>query len=56
MVTAVESGPIEGSAIASEDLERFKSRFYEVMGWDPETGEPTEECLGELALDRLLAF
>ncbi len=56
MMTAFDSGPIEGSAIAGEDLERFKSRFYEVMGWDPESGEPTGECLRELELDRLLAF
>ena len=56
MMTAFDSGPIEGSAISSEDLERFKSRFYEVMGWDPETGEPTEECLRELELGQMLTF
>ena len=54
VMTAFDSGPIEGSGIASEDLERFKRRFYEVMKWDPETGAPTEECLRELELDRLL--
>jgi aldehyde:ferredoxin oxidoreductase len=56
MMTAFDSGPIEGSAIASEDMERFKRRFYEVMGWDPETGEPTEECLRDLELEQMLAF
>ena len=54
VMTAFESGPIEGSGISSEDLERFKHRFYEVMEWEPETGVPTEECLRELELDRLL--
>jgi aldehyde:ferredoxin oxidoreductase len=54
VMTAFDSGPIEGSGIASEDLERFKRRFYEVMSWDPESGAPTEECLRELELDRLL--
>jgi aldehyde:ferredoxin oxidoreductase len=54
VMTAFESGPIEGSAIASEDLERFKRRFYEVMGWESETGAPTAECLRELGLVRLL--
>jgi aldehyde:ferredoxin oxidoreductase len=56
VMTAFESGPIEGSAIASEDLERFKRRFYEVMGWESETGAPTAECLRELELERLLEF
>jgi aldehyde:ferredoxin oxidoreductase len=54
VMTAFDSGPIEGSGIASEDLERFKRRFYEVMKWDAETGAPTDECLRELELDRLL--
>jgi aldehyde:ferredoxin oxidoreductase len=54
VMTAFDSGPIAGSAIAAEDLERFKRRFYEVMNWEPETGVPTEECLRELGLDRLL--
>jgi aldehyde:ferredoxin oxidoreductase len=54
VMTAFDSGPIEGSGIAREDLDRFKRRFYEVMNWDPETGAPTEECLRELELDRLL--
>jgi aldehyde:ferredoxin oxidoreductase len=56
MMTAFESGPIEGSAIASEDLERFKRRFYEVMGWESETGAPTAKCLRELGLEGLLDF
>jgi aldehyde:ferredoxin oxidoreductase len=56
VMTAFDSGPIEGSAIAAEDLERFKHRFYEVMRWEPETGAPTDECLRELGLERLLDF
>jgi len=56
MMTAFESGPIAGSAIANDDLERFKRRFYEVMAWESESGAPTEECLRELELDQLLAF
>ena len=56
VMTAFESGPIEGSAIDSEDLERFKRRFYEAMGWESETGAPTAECLRELGLEQLLEF
>ncbi len=54
VMQAFDSGPIEGSGIADEDLDWFKRRFYERMGWDPETGAPTSECLRELELDRLL--
>ena len=51
---AHDSGPIEGSGITDEDFAWFKSRFYEQMAWDPETGVPTAECLRELELDGLL--
>ncbi len=40
-MTAFDSGPIEGSGITEEDFAWFKRRFYELMDWDPETGEPT---------------
>jgi aldehyde:ferredoxin oxidoreductase len=52
--TAFDTGPIEGSGITDEDFDWFKHRFYERMGWDPETGAPTPECLRELELDSLL--
>jgi hypothetical protein len=51
---AFEEGPIEGSGIDDGDFDWFKHCFYERMGWDPDTGEPTGECLQELELDRLL--
>jgi aldehyde:ferredoxin oxidoreductase len=54
VMTAFDSGPIEGNGISDEDFAWFKRRFYERMGWDPETGEPSQECLRELKLDRLL--
>ncbi|MGD2206136.1 MAG: aldehyde ferredoxin oxidoreductase family protein [Anaerolineae bacterium] len=54
VMTAFDSGPIEGSGITDEDFAWFKRRFYERMKWDPETGEPTDECLRTLGLDRLL--
>ena len=47
-------GPIAGSEITEEELNWCKHRYYELMGWDPETGEPTDECLRELGLDDLL--
>jgi aldehyde:ferredoxin oxidoreductase len=48
-------GPIAGSHITEEELDWCIHRYYDLMGWDPETGEPTDECLRELALDDLLA-
>jgi aldehyde:ferredoxin oxidoreductase len=54
VMTAFDNGPIEGSAASDEDVAWFKRRFYELMGWAPETGEPTEECLRQLEIERLL--
>jgi aldehyde:ferredoxin oxidoreductase len=54
VMIAFESGPIEGSGISEEDFAWFKRRFYERMGWDAETGAPSDECLRGLGLDRLL--
>ncbi|MCL7453548.1 MAG: aldehyde ferredoxin oxidoreductase family protein [Anaerolineae bacterium] len=54
VMTPFEEGPIEGSGISDEDFAWFKKRFYERMGWDPQSGQPGEECLRRLALDQLL--
>jgi aldehyde:ferredoxin oxidoreductase len=54
VMQAFEEGPIEGSGIGDGDFDWFKHRFYERMGWNPDTGEPTGECLQELGIDRLL--
>ncbi len=53
VMQAFDEGPIEGSGIGDEDFDWFKRRFYARMGWDPDTGEPTGECLRDLELDRL---
>jgi aldehyde:ferredoxin oxidoreductase len=53
VMTAFESGPLEGIEITEEDFVWARRRFYELMGWDPHTGEPTGACLRELKLDRL---
>jgi aldehyde:ferredoxin oxidoreductase len=55
VMTPFEEGPIAGSEITEEELHWCLHRYYELMGWDPETGEPTDECLRELGLDELLA-
>jgi aldehyde:ferredoxin oxidoreductase len=48
-------GPIAGSEITEEEFDWCIHRYYKLMGWDPETGEPTDECLQELGLVDLLA-
>ncbi len=50
-----KDGPIAGIAIEPEKLDWCIHRLYELMGWDRETGEPTDACLQELGLDDLLA-
>jgi aldehyde:ferredoxin oxidoreductase len=55
VMKAFKSGPIAGIDITPEAFAWAKGRFYEMMGWDPETGMPTVECLRALELDDLLA-
>jgi aldehyde:ferredoxin oxidoreductase len=52
---AFEEGPITGEALSPEMFERVLRRYYELMGWDKDTGYPTPERLGTLGLSELLA-
>jgi aldehyde:ferredoxin oxidoreductase len=52
---AFKEGPIAGVEINDEDFAWAKRRYYELMGWDPETAEPGESCLKKLELAQLLA-
>jgi hypothetical protein len=45
---------LAGSEITDENLAWARSRYFELMQWDPDTGEPTEACLRDLELDGLL--
>jgi len=55
VMEAFTEGPLAGIEITEEAFNWCKHRYYELMGWDPKTGEPTDECLRELGLDDLLA-
>jgi aldehyde:ferredoxin oxidoreductase len=55
VMEAFASGPLEGIGISDEAFARARHRYFEMMKWDPETGVPTDRCLRELGLDRLLA-
>jgi len=54
VMTAFEAGPLAGSGISDEDFAWFLRRFYERMGWDPETGEPARQRLEALGIAGLL--
>jgi hypothetical protein len=51
---AFKSGPIADVEITPQAFAWARRRFYELMKWDAETGEPTDACLQELELDSLL--
>jgi aldehyde:ferredoxin oxidoreductase len=54
VMKAFTEGPIAGNEITEENFEWAKQRFYEMMGWDVQTGVPTEECLQQLGITDLL--
>jgi len=54
VMKAFSEGPLAGVEIAEEAFNWAKHRFYTLMDWDSESGEPTEACLRKLELDGLL--
>ena len=54
VMKAFKEGPLAGVEITQESFDWAKRRYYELMKWDPQTGAPSEECLRELGLDKLL--
>jgi len=51
MEEPVPEGPMKGSHIPKETLERLKDDYYSYRGWDLKTGNPTKGKLIELGLD-----
>ncbi|MCH8863890.1 MAG: aldehyde ferredoxin oxidoreductase family protein [Chloroflexi bacterium] len=51
MEEPVPEGPMKGSIIPRETLERLKDDYYTYRGWDLKTGNPTKQKLAELGLD-----
>ena len=52
---AFKSGPLAGVEITRETFDWAKRRYYQLMQWNPTTGEPSAACLKALELDTLLA-
>ncbi|MDP3387615.1 MAG: aldehyde ferredoxin oxidoreductase family protein [Eubacteriales bacterium] len=49
-----DDGPAKGIYLDREAFETGKKLYYEMAGWDPEMGNPTEGTLKRLSLDWLL--
>lgn len=47
-------GPAKGASLNKEKFEHGKKRYYEMAGWDPITGNPTDATLKSLKLGWLL--
>ena len=54
VMKAFKSGPLAGTEITPEAFNWARSRYYELMHWDPDTGVPSDACLRELDIDQLL--
>jgi aldehyde:ferredoxin oxidoreductase len=48
--TPMPEGPIKGAKMNREEFENAKALYYQMLGWDRETGEPSSACLAELGL------
>jgi aldehyde:ferredoxin oxidoreductase len=46
----LSKGTFEGEVLDREKFEEMKDEYYELRGWDKETGVPTKEKLIELGL------
>ncbi len=47
-------GPAKGMVISQDKLDLFLDTYYDLRGWDKETGKPTREKLTELGLEDLI--
>jgi aldehyde:ferredoxin oxidoreductase len=46
----LKSGPYKGEVLDREKFEEMKDEYYQIRGWNKETGVPTREKLVELNL------
>jgi aldehyde:ferredoxin oxidoreductase len=47
----LENGPYKGEVLDKEKFEKMKDEYYEIRGWNKNTGIPTKDKLVELGLD-----
>jgi len=51
MIEAPKSGPVAGRNF---DFDALRERYYDVIGWDTETGKPSEKTMAELGIKEIL--
>jgi len=47
----IPEGPLKGAKLSREKFNQMLTKYYELRGWDPETGLPTRAKLIELGLE-----
>ena len=52
--TSVSDGPYQGSHLAHNEVEKMLDGYYAYLGWDIQSGLPTEKVLMDLGLDFLI--
>jgi len=50
LLQPMEGGTLKGKKIDKEQFSKQIETYYEMMGWDPETGVPKRAKLSELTL------
>ena len=53
VMRAFKSGPLQGVEISGESFNWARRRYYELLGWDGESGVPTGSFLASLQLPEL---
>ncbi|MGQ9646912.1 MAG: aldehyde ferredoxin oxidoreductase family protein [Thermodesulfobacteriota bacterium] len=54
LFSPMEGGTLKGKKIDKEQFSKAVETYYEMMGWDPESGIPKKEKLAELDIDWLI--
>ena len=49
---AATRGPSQGEVVERDAFEQMLDEYYQCMGWDKRTGQPTEEKLKALGLQQ----
>jgi len=55
MYEPMGNGPLKGKSLSREEVQSMLRTYYQMCGWDPETGVPTPAKLAELELDWAVA-
>jgi aldehyde:ferredoxin oxidoreductase len=50
----VSSGPYQGASLDRAEVQRALDEYYAALGWEKETGLPSQETLEKLGLDAVL--